>query len=255
MQRLIIAKYTLLEAHKRSLIVLFLLGIVVCVAIAAYAASLSMVDKQATLAAFYAATVRLAMVAVLNVYLILMETRNLEQENTFVWLGLPVSRMHYLLQKILAYSILATGLALLVSLPLWWAGTDMQIVLRWTLGFYLELLVTVSISILFACLFRQALISLSAFAAVYLFARSALEFYQHSSNIIDRGGSGIEIVLAWLVKLCTFLVPKFEQFASASWILHQRIFDTDLLSILPQALLFFGLLTLIALDRLCRRGF
>jgi hypothetical protein len=254
MQRLIIAKYTLLEALKRSLIVLFLSGIVSCLAIAVYAGSLAMMDKQAILAAFYGASVRLMSVAVLGTYLILVETRNLEQENAFIWLGLPVSRSLYLLQKVLAYILLATIFTLLVAFPLLWAGTEPAVVWRWATGLYLELLVIVSLATLLSNLFRQTLVSLSALAVIYLFARSALEFFHHSTNIIEQGAGGFELVMAWVVKICTFLVPKLEQFASSSWLLHPDA-RADWQMIFPQAIIFCALLILIALDRLRRRGF
>jgi hypothetical protein len=254
MQRLIIAKYTLIEAHKRRLIVLFLSGVIFCLAMAAYAGSLAMMDKQAILAAFYGAAVRFMSVALVGIYLILIEIRNLEQENVFVWLGLPVSRAHYLMQKVLAYFLLTTVFTLFVALPLLWIGPDLPAVWRWIAGFYLELLVMVLLSLLLACLFRQPFISLSAFAAIYLFARSALEIFQHSRNIIEQGTDGFELVAAWLVKMCTYLVPKLEQFASASWLLHAEN-QADFAVVFPQALLFGLLLFLIALERLHKRGF
>lgn len=254
-QLLIIAKYTLIEAYRRSFILLFLIGIMACVALAAYAASLALADKQATLAAFYAAAVRMMGVMVTGVYLILTEIRNLESGNAFIWLGLPISRLQYLLEKLLAYSVLVSVLVLFIALPLFWMGTESAVILRWLLGFYFELLIVVALSLLLSCLFRQALISLFAFMPVYLFARSALEFYHYSSNIITSGGGGFEPALAWFIKLSTFLVPKLELFASAGWILHNETPGASLSLVWPQALLFFALLIVIALDRLNRRGF
>ena len=58
-----------------------------------------------------------------GVYLILTETRNLESENAFIWLGLPVNRSHYLLQKLLAYAVYISLAVLLVAIPLFWTGT------------------------------------------------------------------------------------------------------------------------------------
>lgn len=255
MQRLIIAKYTLIEAHKRSLIALFLLGMGFCLALAAYGASLAMMQKQATLAAFYGASVRFMCVVLLGGYVILTETRNLEQENAFIWLGLPISRHSYLLQKIFTYTLLAASSVVLISLPLFWAGVEPAVTVRWCLGLYCELLVVISIAVLFSCLFRQPLISLSAFAAVYLFARSALGFYHHSNNIISGGNGSAGAVMAWVVKLCTYLVPKLELFATSSWLLHREVAQANWTSLLVQTLLFSMLLLVIALERLRARAF
>lgn len=255
MQPLIIAKYTLIEGYKRSLILLFLVGVVVCFAVAAYTASLALVEKQATLAAFYAAGARMMAALVSGVYLILTETRNLERENALIWLGLPVNRSHYLLQKLLAYTVYIGLVVLVVVIPLFWMGTAPHIVFRWAAGLCLELLVVISLSLLLCCLFRQALVSLFIFVLVYLFARSALEFYIHSSNIIESGDSPFELALAWFVKLTTFLVPKLEQFVNAGWILHGKVLNADWSQVWQQAAVFSVLLILIAFERLQKRGF
>jgi hypothetical protein len=251
----IVAKYTLVEAHKRSLIYLFLAGVLVSFALAAYAASLAMSEKQATLAAFYSFFVRLCAVALAAGYLILTEMRTLERENIHLWLGLPIGRMRYLLEKSAAYGLLMAGFALLACLPLLWAGPGAGLSLMWGASLFCELLIAVALALLLSLVFRQALPALSIFAVIYLFARGAAELYRHSSNLIAGPADAAERLIAWAVKLITYLVPHLENFAAAEWLLYPGEYGPRWEAILLQTGLYGGLLLVLALERIRRKAF
>ncbi len=259
MQTWVISKYTLIEAYKRRLIWLFLFIIAASAALAAYAASLALIDKLSTFAAFYGFTLRILSVALLAGYIILTESKALENSNVFLSLGLPISRNRYLLEKCLAYLLLIFAVLLVSAIPLLWAQVSPVTISIWLLTLFCELSIILALALMFVVLFGQPLISLLLVGIFYIFARSSAEFFRHSNNVLAAQSSGIEVMMAWLVKGVTFLVPKLEQFAAASWLLYDDIGDDlgqlAVFEVLAQAILYVLLLLLVASERLKQKPF
>lgn len=251
----VILKYTLIEAYNRRLLLLYLLGVIISLAMAAYAAGLALTDKPATMAAFYGFTVRMVTVAILGFYIILIEARILERDNALVWLGLPLSRLRYLLEKSLAYALITLVLVVVACLPLAWVGIKPGVIFAWGGSLYCELSMMAFLCLLLAILFRQPLTALASLSAIYLFARGSAEFYRHSTNILQDSSGLIESVIAFVVRTITYVVPKLELFAASAWLLHQEMAQPQWLPILLQTLVFCLLLLLLAFDRLQRRPF
>lgn len=254
MQTCVIAKYTLIEAFKRSLILLFVLAVPVCLAAGSYAAGLSMVDKQATLAAFYGVFIRIAAVFMLGAYLILTESRALESGNVFISLGLPLTRTRYLLEKWLAYSVLALCLVILSIIPLLLTQISPAVIWAWAVSLYCELLIVIAAALLLSLVFSQTLIPLLLFGVFYLFARASGEFLVYSNNLIEGPAAAYEVWMAWLLKLCTYLVPKLDRFAVTEWLFYNTP-DIDWMPVLLQTGAFVVLVLALSVERLLRKVF
>jgi ABC-type transport system involved in multi-copper enzyme maturation permease subunit len=254
MQVCVIAKYTLIEAFKRRLILLFMLAVPVCLAAGGYAAGLSMVEKQATLAAFYGVFIRITAVLMLGIYLILTESRALESGNVFVSLGLPLSRTRYLLEKWLAYSALALCLVILATIPFLLTQVSSAVIWAWAASLYCELLIVIAAALLLSLVFSQTLTPLLLFGVFYLFARASGEFLVYSNNIIAGPSAPYELWMAWVLKICTYLVPELDRFAGTEWLFYNAP-EIDWLPVLLQTILFVVLLLAVSAERLLRKEF
>jgi hypothetical protein len=251
----VIAKYTLVEAYKRRLILLFCLTLVTSLAVGGYAAGLVMVSKQNTLAAFYGFCVRIVSVVLLGGYIILNESRALESDRASFHLALPIHRARYLAEKWLAYLVISFGMALAASLPLAAMPVSTVTLLSWTLALYCELLIVVSVALMLSVIFAQPLVSLLVFGAFYLFARGSGEFARHSDNILDSHAGALDTLMAWTVKISTLAVPTLEQFAPTVLLLHDTVASMTWAAVLSQTFLFIALLSAVSADRLLRKRF
>lgn len=251
----VVAKYTLVEAYNRRLILLFGLTLITSLAVGGYAAGLTIVYRQNTLAAFYGFCVRIGTALMLSGYVILNESRALESDRVFISLGLPIRRARYLAEKWAAYSVIALGMALPAGLFLFITPVSMMTVLAWTMTFYCELLIVVSAALMLSVIFTQPLLSLSIFGAFYLFARGSGEFARQSAHILDGGAGGPDTWMAWLVKTAAWVVPSLERFAPTALLLYDTPGDVNWMPVLLQTFLYAALLFAVSIDYLQRKRF
>src|SRR5688572_5280157 len=100
----VIVKYTLVEAGKRRFILLYAIAILLSIAISVYAASLSMLEKLQTMAAFYAFFIRLFSAGLMGAWVIMTEVKALDQTNAPLFFALPVNRLQYLVSRLCGYA-------------------------------------------------------------------------------------------------------------------------------------------------------
>lgn len=251
----IVAKYTLVEAYKRRLILLFGLTLITSLAVGGYAAGLAVVSKQNTLAAFYGFCARIGVALILSGYMILNESRALESDRVFISLGLPIRRARYLTEKWAAYSVIAFGMALLAGLPLLIMPVSATTVLAWTMTLYCELTIIVSVALMLSAIFAQPLLSLSIFGAFYLFARGSGEFARQSANILAGNTGGYDAWMAWIVKTAALVVPSLERFAPTALLLYDMPRNIDWTPVLLQTFIYAALLLAVSIDYLRRKRF
>lgn len=250
-----ITKYTLIEAIKRKLPLLFLIALVISITLSVYAASLAVLEKPQTLAAFYGFCIRLSAVGLMAVYLILAETRALDSAVAPVYMGLPLSRLSYLLGRLSGYGLLAVLAAALASAPLGFLPVSAWTLVLWGTTLLCELLLVILAAQLLAVVFWQPASGLFAFAAFYLFARASGGFERHSRVLLDSDPGPTVQWLAWIVKLSADLVPRLEEFAAAAWLLRDDRPEGIVLRVGLQTLVYGTLLFMLALARIRRRVF
>jgi hypothetical protein len=247
-----IAKYTLIEAYKRRFFLLFLVALLVSAGVSVYAASLAMLERMQTMAAFYGFIIRLCNVGLVGAYVILTESRTLDQPQAAAYFSLPLSRTAYLCNRLLGYLVLIVIVQIISLLPLS-AAASPQILLLWALTSICELLIVVAVSLMLVTLFSQPVMNLFLFAVFYVFSRGSGEFWRHSKTLIADATSLLDQTLAWVTNLITYLVPRLGDFASASWLLRDQAPAGTAGSVVAQTALYAALLLLIAVERLQRR--
>jgi hypothetical protein len=104
-------------------------------------------------------------------------------------------------------------------------------------------------------IFSQPVVCLFLFTVIYLFARSSGEFWRHSNAILN-GAAGLEQkIIARALKLITYLVPRLEEFAGASWLLRDTVPAMSLRNVTVETAVYVLLLLTIAIERIRRRPF
>lgn len=251
----VIVKYTLLEAGKRRFILLFAAAILLSIAISVYAASLSMLERQQTMAAFYGFSVRLFSAGLMAAWVIMTEAKALDQANAPLFLALPINRIQYLFARLAGYAAIAMIAQLALTLPLLALSVSEATVLAWASTAACELLIVIMLALTLVLIFAQPVVCLFLFAVIYLFARCSGEFWRHSDAILSGGASLNEKIMAWPLKLITYLVPRLEEFAGASWLLRDTIPAMTLRNVGIETVIYVLLLLAIAVERIHRRPF
>jgi hypothetical protein len=176
----VIVKYTLVEAVKRRLILLFAAAILLSIAISVYAASLSMLEKQQTMAAFYGFFMRLFSVGLMGTWVIMTEARSLDQTNAPLFFTLPVNRLQYLAARLCGYAAIMAIAQIAITLPLLGLSVSTTTALIWACSAACELLMVIMLSLTLVLIFSHPGVCLVLFTVIYLFARCSGEFWRHS---------------------------------------------------------------------------
>jgi hypothetical protein len=251
----VIVKYTLIEAGKRRLILLFASAMLMSIAISVYAASLSMLEKQQTMAAFYGFSMRLFSAGLLGAWVIMAEAKALDQAYASLFFALPVKRMQYLFARLCGYAGIVVIAQLVLSLPLLALPLSTTTVLVWALSGACELLIVIMLALALVLIFSQPVVCLFLFTVFYLFARCSGEFWRHSNTILSGEPSLNEKIMAWPLKLITYLVPRLEEFAGASWLLRDAVPAMTLRNVSIETAIYISLLLAIAVERINKRAF
>lgn len=251
----IVVKYTLIEAARRRVVLLYAAAILLSIAISLYAASLSMLEKQQTMAAFYGFSVRLFSAGLIGAWVIMTEARALDRAHAPLFFALPIGRSQYLLARLCGYAAVAAIVQLAVTLPLLSLPVSMPTVLAWAASGACELLIVVTLALMLVLLFRQPVAGLFLFAVIYLFARCSGEFWRHSDTVLSGQAALDEKLIAWPLKLITYLVPRLEEFAGASWLLRDAVPSMTLRNVTVETAIYVALLLAIAIERIRRRAF
>ncbi|HEX5054996.1 MAG TPA: hypothetical protein VFX02_00715 [Gammaproteobacteria bacterium] len=251
----VIVKYTLIEAVSRRFVLLFAAAILLSIVISLYAASLSMLEKQQTLAAFYGFSMRLFSAGLFAAWVITAEARSLDQANAPLFLALPVSRVQYLLARLCGYALIAVIAQLAITLPLLVLPISSGTVLAWALSSVCELLIVIMLAMTLVLIFSQSVVCLFLFTVIYLFARSSGEFWRHSNTILNGGGGLEQKIIAWPLKLITYLVPRLEEYAGAYWLLRDTVPPMSLRNVTLETAVYVLLLLAIAVERIRKRAF
>ena len=123
--------------------------------------------------AFYAATVRFAMVFVASLYAIASVSREFQDKGLDVTLALDLPRSHYILGKLSGFLAIALVLSLLSALPLV-AFVAPEAALQWAASLSCELAIVVALS-LFCVVTFNALMPAASIVACVLRFRSCAE--------------------------------------------------------------------------------
>jgi ABC-type transport system involved in multi-copper enzyme maturation permease subunit len=174
-----------------------------------------------------------------------------EHESGFVYVLLahPVSRMQYVLGRILGYSLAALVAALAVMLVMaFWVPVDQwSALLLWTASLWLELIVSGAVALFFALGLRSMVGAMVMWVAFYILARVLDVARVMAASPIGQGANDVQVVVGqWMFQLMGWVVPPLGTFTRAEWLLGNVLPTAQTIGILAVWACLYGLVCVVA---------
>ena len=247
-----IARYTVLEAWRNRLLALVLTVTVLLLLASVFAKELAVTESVRLQTALFAASLRLACVFLVALYILNGLTREFNDKVIELMLSLDLPRPAYLLGKFAGFALIAAAIAAIATVPVALLAPA-PAALAWGLSLTLELLIVAALSVFCITTFTQLLGATAFVAAFYLLGRSitAIQLISTSSLVAD-GGAG-QKAGEWLANAMAFALPRLDAFTQTSWLVDGPV--TGLAALLLQTLIYVCLLLAASMFDLYRKNF
>ena len=249
-----VGRYTVLEAVRTRLPIVTAVTIALFFAASLFVREIAITDSGRFQTAFYAASVRFAMVFIAALHAISSVTREFQEKGLDMALALDLPRSHYVLGKLAGFLIVAVCLAIAAGVPLIpLAGATAA--LQWSLSLALELAVVMALSLFCVVTFSSIMPAASFVVAFYLLARSLTAVRLISASPIAGAEAPSHQMAHTLVEGLAFVVPALDQWTRTEWLVNSATAWSQLPSIAFEAVLFATIVTAAAAFDLQRRNF
>lgn len=248
-------KYTLFEAYKRKLWLISGFLILACLAVGVFAASISITEGSAAYYGFYAGLLRTGGILLLSAYIIVTESRILEEQAGPLILAHAISRSEYFLGKWIAYGLVGLLISVVAIIPLF-PFVEIKVVLIWAFALVCEWQIAIGVSLLLVLICKQPVSAMGLFAVFFLFARVSTNLSAHTTKMLsDETLTLASTLIAWLIRIACYLVPALDQYAYTARLIYPAARYTSILYISGEALIYSVLIVLLSLHRIRRRAF
>lgn len=244
-----LVRLTLLESWRgRSGRFLFFALIAVQL-IASFAVEMAVtesVELRITTSAFL---YRLCLIFALGVGLIASVVREHEGGFIYVLLAHPISRLQYVLGRMLGYSIiaLAASLAVMCVLALWVPLAQWGALLVWTTSLWLELIVAGAVALFFALGLRNMVGSMVMWLAFYILARVLDVARTMAASPIGQDPNSLPVMVGqWTFQAMGWVIPPLGTFTRAEWLLGYALPSLESCLILGAWALAYGVICAVA---------
>lgn len=249
-----IARYTALEALRTRLPVLAAIVIGALLATSFFVREIAITDSARFQTAFYAATVRFAMVFVVALHVIASVSREFQDKGLEMVLALDLPRAHYVLGRLGGFLLIAVSLAIAATFPLLLSGS-WEAAAQWGLSLALELAVIVALSLFCVVTFSQLMPAASFVIAFYILARAITAVRLISAHPVAGGDALSHQAMSWLVEALALVMPALDQWTRTAWLVDQTAPWPALAGLLVHGGLFVALLAAAAVFDLSRKNF
>jgi ABC-type transport system involved in multi-copper enzyme maturation permease subunit len=248
-----IARYTVLEAWRNRLVAIVLVATALLFLLSVFARELAITESLRLQTAVLAASLRLASVFFVALYILNGLTREFNDKVVELMLSLDLPRPAYLLGKFCGFAFIALGVAAIATLPLAFLAPFPQ-ALAWGSTLAMELLIVAAVSVFCITTFSQLPSAAAFVAAFYLLGRSITAIQLMSSSSLVAGSGPTQEAAERLADAMALLLPRLDAFAQTAWLLES---DTamSLASATVQSVIYVGLLLSAAMFDLYRKNF
>lgn len=246
--------YVLKAAVRDKMMVSFLVLVLVGISMGAFFGSAAATEADVFAMVFTAGSLRIAGVLGLILFIVFHMRRSFDTKDVDFLLTCPISRSTFLLSHSLAFTVIASVLALLITGSLlalnphvWGAGF-----LLWAFSLFIEFIIMANVALFFSMVLPSAVSGAMSVLALYLLARLMGEFL----GIIDRGINlfGFDEV-SIMMQMISLIAPRLDLFAQTSWLIYAPDAVAGYLFTLAQGVSYTFLLLAAALIDLDRRQF
>lgn len=249
-----IARYTALEALRTRLPALSAIVIGTLLAASFFVREIAITDSARFQTAFYAATVRFAMVFLAALHVIASISREFQDKGLDLVLALDLPRAHYVLGRLGGFLAIAVALALAAALPLA-ALSAWDAAAQWSASLAAELALIVALSLFCVMTFNQIMPAASFVLAFYLLARAITAVRLISGNPVTGADAPSHQVMAWLVDSLALVVPPLDAWTRTAWLVDATAAWSALGGIAAHGALFVAILAAAAVFDLSRKNF
>ncbi len=165
---------------------------------------------------------RMCLIFALGVSMIASVVREHETGFVHVLLAHPISRMQYVLGRMLGYAMTALIAVLSVMLVMAvWVPTDQwSVLLLWSISLWLELIVTGAVALFFALGLRSMVGAMVMWLAFYMLARVLDVARTMAATPIGQDPNSFAAVAGqWMFQLMGWVIPPLGTFTRAEWLL------------------------------------
>jgi hypothetical protein len=249
-----VARYTTLEALRTRLPALAAIVIGVLLGASFFVREITIAESARFQTAFYASTVRFAMVLLSSLYVVGSIAREFQDKVLDVTLALDLPRSHYVIGKVIGFVAIAGVLALAVGAPLVpLAGWESAA--QWTLSLAFELAIVVALSVFCVVTFNQVMPAAGIVIAFYFFARALTAIRLIGAHPIAGADTLSHQFMYWLVEALALLIPALDQWTRTAWLVDGPVAWFSVIAIGAQSVLFVVILTTAAIFDMHRRNF
>ena len=203
-------------------------------------------DLRLTMAAFL---YRLCFVFALGVSMIASVVREHESGFVHVLLAHPVSRMQYVLGRILGYSVTAAiaTLSAMLVMALWVPMDHWSALALWSASLWLELMVTGAAALFFALGLRSMVGAMVMWLAFYVLARVLDVARTMAATPIGQDPTSFSAVAGqWMFQFMGWVVPPLGTFTHADWLLGHALPTPQMCGILTLWALGYAVVCVVA---------
>ena len=217
---LAIARYTLLEAWRNRFLLTTVLIVGVVVISSIFIRQLAIVESARVQLAFLSATLRMASVFIVGLYVLQGLLREFQDKVLELVLSLDLPRWSYLLGKYGGFLVLCVACSLISAVPLITLA-DPTAVLAWTFTLSLELSLVAAAALFCMTTFTQLLPAASFVLAFYLLARSVAAIQLMSTSTLLTPGPATQFS-GLLADFLALLLPRLDAFTQTAWLIDPR---------------------------------
>jgi ABC-type transport system involved in multi-copper enzyme maturation permease subunit len=244
-----LTRLTLLESWRgRSGRFLFfaLIAIQLITSLVAEMAVTESLELRITTSAFL---YRLSLIFALGVSMIASVVREHESGFVHVLLAHPISRMQYVLGRMLGYSITAfiAALSVMLVMAIWVPAEQWGALALWSISLWLELIVAGAVALFFALGLRNMVGSMVMWLAFYIFARVLDVARTMAASPIGQDPTSFQAVAGqWMFQLMGWVIPPLGTFTRAEWLLGNIVPTAQTCGILAIWALVYAVICVVA---------
>ena len=253
-QILAISRYTLLEARRTRLLLLFAAALGAMLALAFFVSELAVTESLRMQTTFYAAGARFAAVFIVAVHVIGSVTREFDDKGLDMLLALDLPRSHYILGKLGGFLAMGVVIGAIACLPLWWMA-PLEPALQWGAALVLELAVVIAFSLFCVIAFGQFIPAAAVVLAFYVLARSLGAIRLMSAHPLSGADALSHEIGRWMIEGLALVTPALDRWPLTAWLIDFPASWSAIFLLLMEAALYVVLLAGAAMVDFHRRNF
>ena len=251
-----LVQYVLTAALRDKLLLAVVAVTVLGICLSLFSASSAVIEKDQFAIIYMASGLRLLGLVGLTLFVTFFVRRSFDARDIEYLLSRPISRLSLIFSNAVAFSILAVGAGLLMTLIIGsvaYSSNDVAGVFLWAFGVTAEYILMVNVALFFAMVLTSPVTAGLAVMGFYVLARMMGQLLG-ITNGIPVHFPGIE-ALNMGMKMVSMIIPRLDLMTQTSWLVYGSAGVVDYIFIVFQTVVFLGLVLVAALIDLVRRQF